>query len=365
MGAYDPGYVFQEGGPAAGPAADPAAAAGGRAAAIAEPLGGWQQLGARTPARPRERLIAMFRAPANVAYLRGLFARRVPPGPLRAFALATLEDSVYAFEQIEDLAYSDPVAQRGGARPAVSFWAEVRRINRAFYEYRMQFLRDKAALLEGRSADGEWDADESYHMQMFTADSLRPPGLERLNSDGPLYALLEDQTSGPPPPGKGRPRARGRAEGFASTLGAARRTAAGARGPPDPLDPGVSADDWAWDGGDPDRTPEQALAEYWGEESAESSVLASTEAGGEAYVDSSGQGAQWRENGGTRFMRYPTIPIWQNLSRGRNYDRDIEETLGTGERESANHIRGWDMSRMREPRGEEYRRYGARSGDMV
>ena len=60
-------------------------------------------------------------------------------------------------------------------------------------------------------------------------------------------------------------------------------------------------------------------------------------------------------------MRYPTIPIWQNLSRGRNYDLEIDETLGTGSREQDNQIRRWDLSRMTNRRGEEYRRYGWRT----
>jgi hypothetical protein len=64
-------------------------------------------------------------------------------------------------------------------------------------------------------------------------------------------------------------------------------------------------------------------------------------------------------------MRYPSIPIWQNLSRGREYDRDIDETLGTGSREMDNHVRRWNTERMRKPRGEEYRRYGLRSGSTV
>lgn len=327
--------------------------------------GGWQELGARTPARFRERLIDLFRSPRNIEYLRTLFARRVPPGPLRCFALDTLEDSVYAYERVEDLILSDPIAQRGDARPAANFWAELRRLNLAFYEYRMQFLRDKAALISGKSQDNQWDDDEQYHYRMFVADSLRPPGLEHLNGTGPLYGIQEDQTVTPKPrapPGViTGPNGQPRLEGFTSAGLQRARVSADAA----PVhDPGVDPDDWGWDGGDPNRTPEQALAEYWGEDRAETDTsmtsLGATEVGGEAYIDRYGQGDQWRENGGTRFMRYPTIPIWQNLSRGRNYDRDIDETLGTGDRELDNHVRRWDMERMRNPRGEEYRRYGWR-----
>lgn len=286
-------------------------------------LGGQDPLAARTPARFRERVLAAFRAPANVAYLRGVLAARTPPGPLRAFALATLEDAVLGFDQGGDLLDSDPLAQRGGARPATGLWAEVRRLNLAFFTSRMRILRDKAALIERRSGDGQWDDDEPYHVRMLIADSLSPPGLESLNGQGPLHGILEDQ----------------RAE---------------------PGDPGMGEDDWAWDSGDASRTPEQAVAAYWGDDGhVESTVVTAA-----TNLDVYGRGESWRENGGTRAMRYPKIPIWQNLSRGREYDRDIDETLGDAPIELGSHVRRWNLDRVRNPRGEEYRLYGHRAGDV-
>ena len=360
-------FQFRESSGAASAAS--AAAATAAAALPAEELGGWQQLGARTPARIRERIIDLFRHPDNIAYLAALFKKSLPPGPQQRFALTTLVDSVYAFERIEDLIYSDPIAQRGDARPAAGLWSEVRRLNLAFFKYRMQFLQDEAALVSGRTDDGQWDDNEPYHYRMFVADSLRPPGLEHLNGTGPLYGIREDQTVAAEPrfpPGAeyaGRdPKAPPRREGFSAT-GA--RTSDGLEAPL-PQDPGVDPDDWGWDSGNPNRTPEQALAEYWGEDHVESSTLGATEVGGEAYIDRYGQGAQWRENNGTRFMRYPTIPRWQHtaLAAGQ-IDREIDETLGTGSREQDNQVRRWNLDRMRNPRGEEYRRYGVRNGSNV
>ena len=321
--------------------------------------------GARTPARFRERLLNLFRSPQNLAYFRGLFGRAVPPGPLRRFVLETLADAVNSFERGEDLIYSDPIAQRGDARPAANLWSELRRLNLAFYEDRMRFLRDKAALLTGRSGDGQWDDDEQYHYRMFVADSLRPPGLEHLNGTGPLFGIRETQTAAAEPrwpPGASFARDKKSRRGGSAVSGqAAARISTGPA--PLPRDPGIDPDDWGWDSGNPNRTPEQALAEYWGDDHVESSALGATEVGGEAYIDRYGRGPLWREDGGARFMRYPTIPAWQNLSRGRNYDREIEETLGTGDRELGNHVRRWDMDRVRKVRGEEYRRYGWRGTD--
>lgn len=387
-------------------------------------LGGADLLASRTPNKLRQRVLDLFQAPANRDYLRTLFRERAPPGPLRAFALETLDEAVYDYARSSgglagDLVYSDPIAQRGASRVALNFWAEVRRLNLAFFTERMAFLRDQAPLITGQTQDGEWDDNESYHYRMFVADSLRPPGLENLNGIGPLWGIRELEyepaarggrtpcaPDAPPPfPGEGNPLAppsyvtawekeRGRGEvrapareGFVGrpppVEARLARDVAGARAPAPPLnyqgvptplaqdtrefagiamDPGIDPDDWGWSVGDPGRTAQEALAQYWGEETVESAVAqrgdtAGTTQDAEAYIERYGRGGDWRENGGTRFMRYPEIPFWQNLSRGREYDRDIEETLGRGSREQDTQVRRWNLDVMRNRRGEETRRY--------
>lgn len=312
--------------------------------------------GARTPARPRERIQDLFRSRQNVAYLATLFTAQLPPGPLRSFALETLEDSVRGFGHGGELLYSDPLALRGAARPAVTLWGEVRRLNLAFFEYRMEFLRDKAALLSGRSGDGQRDEDEQYHFRMLTADSLRPPGLEHLNGAG-LHADRSPGASEAGEPGfaGGRPPRRGGLSATGAPAGG---------GGPQPLDPGVSAEDWGWDDGDADRTPEEALAAYWGEGFVESAVVAGAAGGGPASAPGLDLFGHWREDGGGRAMRYKGIPRWQHTAGALDaVDRDIGETLGAGPLELDNHVRRW--GRGRHPPGEEYRRYGPRSGATV
>lgn len=474
-----------------------------------ELLGGASETLGRGKWRFRERVLFQFRSPQNLEYLAGLFRRDLPSGPLLDFALDTLTDAAYAFERGETLIYSDPLAERGENRPAADLWGEIRRLNLAFYRNRMDFVRDKASLIEGRTGDGQFDDDEPYHYRMFVADSLRPPGLTHLNGTGPLYGIREDQVdvaephlsasvrasavdhgrpdpkgvpsmvpragSGACPLGQveGLPDATGRSGGGTWTS-AGRRcrgvpprpraprsgcpapTAGGCwpqvdtpgfskeafaerpggnppfipgnsgitplwapdvpqqapnaprhRGgayPPSELPPwfapgrmtgnrgntkerlagkeapyggpsekttlqalpppGVDERDWGWDGGNPNRTPEQAVAEYWGEQYVESSEIGATETGGKAYGDARGWGNRWRENGGTRFQRYDQIPFWHE-GGVRAYELDIEETLGSGSRELDTHVRRWDMDRVRHPRGEEYRRYGYRTGEMT
>lgn len=308
---------------------------------------------ARTPARFRDRVIAQFRSPQNVAYLRELFEQRVPRGPLRQHALATLHDAVLNFSGGEgralDVLQSDPVAQRGAGRPAFSLWNEVRRLNRAFYEDRLSFLRDQAHIIDSRAPrDGISEDGEPYHMRMFISDSLHPPGLEHLNTPGPLYALREDQSTWTP---------RRRAEAFAAGRGG---------------DADADADaylygdeDAPWGAGNANRTPEQAVAEYWGD----GWTVSETQTGhpetmGRAYGSIYAWGDSWQENGGSRFMRRESIPFWQQGGR-EGYDYDIEENLGTSARELDNHVRRWDTDVLRKPRGQEYRRYGPRSGHVV
>ena len=283
-----------------------------------ETTGNRQRAGACTP----EELVKMFRSQRNTAYLHDLFSRRVPPGPLQAFALGTLKESIRTFSEKESLVYSDPaIPQRNGDPPAAGIWAKLRRLNSNFYEYSMAFLQDYKSAISGRSDDGSLysrDDDEQHHHQMFIADSLRPPGLEHLNGPGPLHSFSKGGST-PIQPG---------AEAPGYGIGG---------------DPGVDPEDWAWDEGNPDRTYEQAIAEYWGGDHAASTLGADETAVGEAYKSRDG----WRsDDGRTRYMRYTEIPIWQKAGRERNYDRDIEETLGPGGREHEGHVRGWDISRM-------------------
>lgn len=310
----------------------------------------------RTPARFRDRVVAQFRSPQNIAYLGELFAERVPAGPLRFFALATLHDALLEYSSgsgraLEVLA-SDSTARRGALRPAVGLWDEVRRLNRAFYEDRLALLREQAQTIEGLG-DGVAEDDEPYHMRMFVSDSLRPPGLEHLNAPGPLYALREDQSLWP-----GERRGR---EQFRDGRNSGAYDEASLCG----------EDDAPWSVGNPSRTPEQALAEFWGDGHVATEDGVATVPGslldpptGQAYGGAYAWGNAWRENGGTRFMRREQIPFWQQGGR-EGYDYDIEETLGTATRELDGHVRRWDMDRVRDPRGQEYRRHGPRSGHVV
>ena len=306
----------------------------------------------RTPVRFRGRVIAQFRSPQNLAYLRHLFESRVPRGPLRDYALSTLHDAALSFSEGEgralEVLQSDPVAQRGRGRPALGLWDEVRRLNRVFYEDRLASLRDQASMLDRRAPrDGISEDEEPYHIRMFVADSLRPPGLEHLNTPGPLYALREDSSTWAPRPA-------GRSEAFAASP---------SRGEAEVYPYGEA--DAPWEAGSPNRTPEQALAEYWGDGwTASETQIGGPETMGLSHGSLYAWGNSWQDNGGTRFMRRESPPFWQKGGR-EGIDYDIEETLGTQARELDNHVRRWNTERVRHPRGQEYRSYGPRSGHVV
>lgn len=126
--------------------------------------------------------------------------------------------------------------------------------------------------------------------------------------------------------------------------------------------PGLDIYDWQTSG-DPSRGPEQAMAEYWGENHVETdSIVGNTELARKSYGEIYSWGNDWRNNSNSRsFMRYPRIPFWQDLVKWEGVDKDIDEDIGTQMRETDTLVRGWNMNRLLNPRGQEYRRYGARN----
>jgi hypothetical protein len=153
-------------------------------------------------------------------------------------------------------------------------WNEVNRLNCAFYKDKVISTNRTKKLYSFGKFD---DESEPYHVRAFTADSLRP----------------EENI--------------------------------------------INIDDDSWDDGNATRTPEQALAEYWGEDYVESSSFTPKE---HAQADRSVWSENWRKNNNTRFMRREGIPIWQ---RGgyRNHEYNIDETLGTATHEMGTHVRRW------------------------
>jgi hypothetical protein len=350
---------------------------------------------ARTPVRPRERIIGQFRSPMNLAYLKKLFSK-LPKGQ-KEFAVGALEDAVYNYDRATEVLGSDPIAMRGANRPAFDFWSEVRRLNAAFVADRMKMIKEYAHLLEKKKAPRVFadDEDEPYSMRMFISDSLRPPGLEHLNTPGPLYGIREDQTTSElvykdnkwvSAPSKesftdsvsldsdgktataAAPKTHNKAVPKAAPKAAPKTALKPQQKPADVLglfDPDSKAPeetDDAWDEGSAIRKPEQAMAEYWGEDKVPTDTMqGKMEQEGPTYGSKYAWGNNWYKNGGNRFMRYEAIPFWQKGGR-EGYDYDIEETLGTSGRELDAHVRRWDMDRVRKPGGEEYRRFGQRSG---
>ncbi|MDE2097427.1 MAG: hypothetical protein KGL39_09300 [Patescibacteria group bacterium] len=329
----------------------------------------------RAPLRPKERTLKQFISPENIKYLRGLFERTAPAGPPRKFVLDTLTDAVYEFQhRANDMLESDTLAMRGENRPASGMWDEVKRLNTAFYADRMKVLREQASnISQSQPRKGPRDIlddeDEDFAYRMFTADSLRPPGLEHLNSAGPLYALLEDQGDDVHGPSdkRGVDYVNDRKERFSSK----REPRESKR---DFMAPEDDVYAWFYEG-NANRTPEQAIEEYRGAdegyvEDKNLKPVSKTALGiQELATKTDGQkrawGNNWVHGTGTRFMRYERPMFWQD-GRGRDgYDRDIEETLGTAGRELDNDVRKWNIERATSKKGETYRRYGPRSGYVV
>ena len=253
----------------------------------------------------RDRALAQFRSAANIEYLAGA------AGTSSATAARAVVDFAAGLGPALDVLQSDPYVDRApelGQTRAVEMWGEVRRLNQSFLDTRAG--RAAAPTAMPRSA-----ADDSYQMQMFTADSLRPAGLDKLNASGPLYALLEDQSR--------------------DTQRAARRR-----------DPYMYGDDYA-----PEPSPACARTGAWRGGSNVDLM--------DAHLEAEGEGDWDTEESRTRFMRYDAIPFWRKGGR-EGTDFDVDETLGVAPVELDGMTRGWDMPRQR-ARGEKRRVFGPRA----
>jgi hypothetical protein len=278
--------------------------------------------------RFKQQVINKFNDNKNIDYLRFILNRDLINCRQKSYILTNLVSNVDKFAKTYGVSYdildSDDTAMRGYNSVSSDIWAEVKRLNRNFYDYCVNEVKNITVL--NKHVTPELD-DEPYHMRMFIADSLRPPGLEFLNSPGPLHEIKEDQAINKKVPHI------------------------------------ISDCDDAWDIGRLNRTPERAIAEYYGDHSVRScTAIGAPEVSGVTYGSLYCWGNQWEDNGGTRFMRYEKIPFWHECRR-EGCDRDIEENLGQSYREMDGHIRRWDgLERKTEKNGQSYRRYGPTSG---
>lgn len=202
----------------------------------------------RQPLPFRERVLRQFLSSENLEHIAAAFRTACGPGdearPRLAFLLKTLPDAAYRFARGEGrggaLLDTDPLAERGRVGRGGNFVEEIQHLNRSFFAERMRTAAGRPelnpAVARTLGGPGAPVDNEPLFYQMFVADSLRPPGLEGLNGAGPLWAHHEDRA-------------------YASELD----------GEPSE-DPHVPPEDRAWSAGDAYRTPEMALAQYYGEE---------------------------------------------------------------------------------------------------
>jgi len=357
----------------------------------------------RTPLRFPMRVINQFTAPENIDYLvKNITSRFSLPPAARTGARTdadklgnTIKSSMVNFitsiGPAADNLYDDPLARRGPASnrdtwrldtynryekvEGVDHWSEVQRINGEFYKYFTDTYRGRQqagrALIPQQNAEGsqnvsapvvrdalassikknvrfiedtrnmgantggiaggtlgattsiltnmedyagignqqssyydegEEEADEPYHMRAFYSGSLRPPGLEHFN-DGLLYEIKEYRDMV-------------KKEGrnclnveTVSELGQIN----GLEGCTASCDSDCKVPKWAFDSFVGVDTGKAGPRDTWGTPA----------------------------DGGNRFMRYETMPFWQNVNR-RGQERDIGETLGLGMHDVESQISTWN-----------------------
>ena len=223
--------------------------------------------------RVESQALRAFAAPTNVAALRAWLSARAPAAAAGVESAAASFAAVRAREVLE-----------GGA-PVADSAAATQRLNRAFIGERLAVTPDPAGA-----------SSEQYAYRMFNADSLRPPGLEQLNSVGPLWGTRFDES-----------------------------------------------EDAAWDGaGDPGASAADRIGEYFGEDGAMGGVV---RGGGAAPVPLFGGENQYGRREApstTQAFRVKGIPFWQKSGGGvAGVDHYIGDTLGSGPRELGGQVRGW------------------------
>lgn len=362
----------------------------------------------RAPRRMRDRVLKEFRSKENLDYLVAAFTAACRPGGVASpageerlnYLLKTLDTAVdrFASGQGEAILDSDPLAVRGTTNRGSNTFEELGHLNRVFFVQRMQFASTRSeitrgvALTDGGPGKLSTVAGEPLYYQMFVADSLHPPGLEHLNGPGPWERLLESQA--------------------AYSLSSNKRYGT-------THDPSIPEADQAWEPGSRHRTAEQAVADYYGVDSPmqASMGLSSTPqalkisvqkdggeivttydvshaaysapcsarkngsvSGWDAFQTRPSSGPVWDEPAtasARRFQRRESIPYWQRNGRrpellsgrwqsaGDGDEGTVEETLGSGSAEfggeRCGHVRGWDMRRLKDPRGESYLTHGPTS----
>lgn len=250
----------------------------------AEPIApGTRMYAAATQPLPwRERVLAEFRSPRNIDYIRSELAKRTSGAQLH-FIMKNLDGAVRAFGDEADGVIGDPIAMRGDGRRALDIWAEIRRLNSSFIRSRLQATEQLATYLARDpsrvgipAGDVQPDDDEDLLTRQFVADELRPPGLERLNAAGGLWNVREDNG---PDAEDAALISQGRATRAALEYDESEgRTglwpSSGGRATSHKVRPGTvgqptqawAGDDAPWDPrGNPYRSSAQAIAEYWGE----------------------------------------------------------------------------------------------------
>ena len=379
----------------------------------------------RIPIRFQQRVINQFNSPENYEYLYHLLDTKIGDGgmttpshgkTMKNYMLNTLWGDMQMFAAgdgpIYDFTDSDNIANRASLNSALDLWSEVRRINLIFFENQMNLLHNQniqpppplstayntnwngpvynatqftgsqykagfipplvdGQLLVPTIRDGISEDDESYEMRAFISDSLQPPGLEYLNGPGPKFELLEDQSTwirDTPMNSPFNPPIKKVHWGDQKDNFQAQNLPLQSQNSTNDLISEFTSmdinDDIPWSTGNPNRSAEQAIAEYWGDNKVSSdTIIGSTEFAGVTDGDITSWGRNWKKNNGSAFMRYKTIPFWQKGGR-EGMDYYMDEGIG-GMFDTDTHVRGWNMDKLTKSKGQNYIAYGMRSGPVV
>lgn len=113
-------------------------------------------------------IVNLFTSTENIKYLQNYLTKSIKDNNIRNLIIDSLIESVFDFPNYELLDNSK------SARHSADKWDEVKKLNRLFIDDRLAFANTVKDI-----------GLESYGMQMFIDDSLRPAGYEHLNNHEP------------------------------------------------------------------------------------------------------------------------------------------------------------------------------------
>lgn len=267
----------------------------------------------------KQRVLYQFRSDKNRKYIQHILQKKVPKHLHNI--LKNVGYEMYGFKIADELVDSEPIAQRGQSTRGTSFWHEVKKLNIAFVQHKLNDIKMNMVYYDPESVDPMQRDSENWSQRLLIASTLRPPGFEYMNT-GPYYNIKED-----------------RVDEYKQ----------------------VKSKNY-----NPPRTEGQSILQYWNNAD---NPMRNTEKMGPTYGDKYSQGLNWgdksnsknKPNHGAKFMRYKNNFLPWNRAGYNGNAKNIEDSLWMQMRETGNLIYMQDLGKYHHKQGNNKPNFGPTS----